>query len=61
QKLSVRPTGDEKSTGLGLAIVKKIVDAHSGSVSVDSQLGVGTTFQVKLPLHTQDAADATPP
>ena len=36
-------------TGLGLAIAKAIVDAHGGSVRVDSALGRGTTFTVELP------------
>ncbi len=38
-------------TGLGLAISKQIVEAHGGKIEVQSQIGVGTTFQVHLPLH----------
>lgn len=39
-----------EGTGLGLAIVKYVAEAHGGSVSVSSQPGRGTTFQVDLPV-----------
>jgi two-component system phosphate regulon sensor histidine kinase PhoR len=37
-------------TGLGLAMVKEIVEAHDGSIDVESTLGEGSTFEVTLPV-----------
>jgi PAS domain S-box-containing protein len=37
-------------TGLGLTITKAIVDAHGGSIDIESELGSGTTFLVELPV-----------
>ena len=36
--------------GLGLSIVKHIAEAHGGTVEVDSRLGTGTTFSVRIPV-----------
>ncbi|HEY3281314.1 MAG TPA: ATP-binding protein [Armatimonadota bacterium] len=46
EKVVSRKSG---GTGLGLAIVKNIVEAHGGSLSVDSVVGSGTTFTFRLP------------
>ncbi|MBS1245546.1 MAG: putative two-component sensor histidine kinase, partial [Chloroflexi bacterium] len=46
-----RDTLDIKGSGLGLAIVKSIAEWHGGRVWVDSQLGVGSTFYLALPVE----------
>jgi signal transduction histidine kinase len=46
---SSRPQG----SGLGLPTAKKIIDAHKGSISVNSEQGKGTSFQIRLPLQSQ--------
>jgi signal transduction histidine kinase len=45
---TTKPLG--KGTGLGLASVKTMVEAYSGTISVDSTVGKGTLFQINLPV-----------
>jgi signal transduction histidine kinase len=43
-------TTKEKGLGLGMAITHRIIDDHKGSIDVQSQVGLGTTFTIHLPV-----------
>ena len=51
-RLSVQPTGGEKSTGLGLAICRKIVIAHGATVTAENLPSLGCEFKVTFPIQT---------
>ncbi|HZH04805.1 MAG TPA: ATP-binding protein, partial [Myxococcaceae bacterium] len=42
---------DGKGTGLGLSIVEDLVEKHGGDLEVESEMGVGTTFTIRLPVN----------
>jgi two-component system sensor histidine kinase/response regulator len=44
----------EAGCGLGLALTRRIIEAHHGTISVESEVGKGTTFTVRLPVHTAE-------
>jgi PAS domain S-box-containing protein len=48
---------DEPGTGLGLAFVREIMDSHGGYVTVESELGTGSTFTLRLPVELPDGID----
>jgi two-component system, sporulation sensor kinase E len=59
-------TTKKSGTGLGLMIVQRIVRAHGGRIEIESHVGRGTTFRIRLPLHErgprlleEKTADAT--
>jgi len=52
---TARSRFDDSGSGLGLSISKGIIGMHHGEISVDSELGKGTIFTIKLPQNREDA------
>lgn len=44
-------TTKERGTGLGLMVSYKIIEEHHGRIDVESEVGVGTTFYITLPIN----------
>jgi signal transduction histidine kinase len=51
KRLSTAKLGRRRSVGLGLAITRRLIEAHGGRVQVDTEVGRGSTFVVRLPIR----------
>jgi PAS domain S-box-containing protein len=49
---TLKPSSSGESTGIGLSIVKKIVEVEGGTIHLDSEVGVGSTFRFTWPKQT---------
>ncbi|MGZ6248250.1 MAG: ATP-binding protein [Syntrophales bacterium] len=57
---TTKEMGSQKGTGLGLAISYSIIKNHNGLITVESEIGVGTTFHIYLPASKEDIATKEP-
>jgi signal transduction histidine kinase len=53
-------TTKEGGTGLGLSLALRAVDLHGGTINVQSQVGLGTTLRVRLPMERATGAGLGP-
>ncbi len=64
QQLDAGPGRQQEGTGLGLALTRRFAELHGGQVIVESEVGKGSTFTLRLPLQTaarREAARHAPP
>jgi len=57
---STKEMGVQKGLGLGLSITYSIISRHDGQITVESKLGVGTTFALYLPVYEKDIRELKP-
>ncbi|PQV64502.1 two-component system, OmpR family, phosphate regulon sensor histidine kinase PhoR [Abditibacterium utsteinense] len=57
ERIDNRDTRQAGGTGIGLFLVKHLVEQHQGEIKVESEIGKGSTFIVRLPLRPQIALD----
>ena len=53
----LKGAANTEGTGLGLFIVKNIIEAHDGEITVESEDGAGTCFNISLPTRTEEHCD----
>ncbi len=57
ERVDNRDTRQAGGTGIGLFLVKHLVEQHEGEISIESEVGKGSTFIVRMPLRPQIALD----